>query len=266
MARADLGAAVAAALNTRRLGRPLNFRASVGSSNDEARVLARAGAPEGTAVLADAQTAGRGRLGRGWQSPAGEGIWLSLVLRPALPAPETPRLTLAAAVAVAEAIRAHGVPAGIKWPNDILVDGRKCCGILTEMELLGEAVAFVILGIGLNVNQAGFPPEIAAQATSLRLALGQPLERVALACAILERLEVRYDQLLAGEAAAVLGAWRALSVTLGHRVRVTPATGGPALVGEAADVDADGALLLRRDDGRVERLLAGEVSLREASG
>lgn len=260
----DLGAAVAAALATRRLGRPLQFRPSVGSTNEEVRSLARGGAPEGLVLLADEQTAGRGRLGRGWQSPAGEGIWLSVLLRPPLPPPETPRLTLAAAVAVAEAIRAAGLPAGIKWPNDVLIEGKKCCGILTELELAGDAVAFAVVGMGLNVNQAEFPPAIAAAATSLRLAAGHAFERAPLVCALLERLEARYEQLLAGEAALVLGAWRALSVTLGKRVRIIPATGGAAYLGEAVDVDADGALRLRLDDGREERLLAGEVSLREA--
>jgi len=144
------------------------------------------------------------------------------------------------------------------------VDGKKCCGILTEMELIGDRVAFAVLGIGLNVNQSDFPGELGAQATSLRLAAGRVIDRVPLLCAMLGQLEARYDQLLAGEAAAVLGAWRALSVTLGRRVRVTPVAGGAPLFGTALDVDPDGALVLQLDDGRRERVLAGEVSLRQA--
>lgn len=254
----DLSAAVAGLLCTRRLGRRLEFRDTVGSTNDLARTLGRQGAPDGLAVLADAQSAGRGRQGRPWQSPPGTGVWLSVLLRPPLPPAALAPLTLVVAVAVATALRELDVPAGIKWPNDIYVGDRKCCGILTELDLAGDRVDFAVVGMGLNVNQDAFPPELAATATSLRLALGRPVDRAPLVAALLAHLEGLYDQFLAGGLPAILDRWRALSITLGRTVTVRP-TGGDPLTGVAEDVGADGALLLRLPDGRRERLLAGEV-------
>ncbi|HLO01913.1 MAG TPA: biotin--[acetyl-CoA-carboxylase] ligase [Symbiobacteriaceae bacterium] len=264
---------IEAGLTTQRFGRPVEAHEAIGSTNERAKELARSGAPEGLLVTAEQQTAGKGRLGRPWQTPAGRALAMSVLLRPPIPPTAAPRLTLVAAVAVAEAVRAvTGLPVGIKWPNDLQIAGRKLCGILTEMEAEIEQVRFVVLGIGLNVNQAAeeFPPELRETATSLRLAAaegsasegGLPVARLPLLQAILARLEVRYDQFLAGGWPELLAAWRELSVTLGRSVRVIPASGAPIWEGTAVDVDAEGALLVRRPDGSTERVIAGEVSIR----
>lgn len=253
-------------LETRVIGRQIDFRASVTSTNDIARELGRRGAPEGLVVVADEQTAGRGRLRRPWASPPGVGLWMSVLLRPPLPAHELGRLTLAAAVAVVEAVRdGAGVAAGIKWPNDVVVGGRKLCGILTELEADWEQVHFAVVGIGVNVNTPpeAFPPDVREAATSLRIEAGHPVPRAPLARAILAGLERAYGETLAGQFERVLARWRAYTVTLGRPVRVLPVAGGrPPIDGVALDVDGDGALLVRLADGRVERVLAGEVSLR----
>lgn len=253
-------------LATRRLGRMIEFRASVTSTNEVAKRLAREGAPEGLLVVAEEQIGGKGRLGRTWLSPPGVGVWMSLVLRPPLPPYEAPRLTLVAAVAVARAMRdLTGVAAGIKWPNDIVVADRKVCGILTELEAEWDRVAFAVLGIGINANTPPqqFPADLQATATSLLAASGQPVRRAALIQAILAGLEEGYDLMLAGRFDAVLVRWRELSATLGRRVRVLPvAPGQPAVAGVAEAVDPEGALLIRLGTGELVRVLAGEVSLR----
>lgn len=255
-------------LSTRRLGQVIEYRESVGSTNDLAKEMARAGAPEGLAVIADEQTAGKGRLGRAWTTPRGSALAISLVLRPELPPYDAPRITLVAAVAVAEAVRTvTGLPVGIKWPNDLLIEGRKVCGILTEMDADMERINFVVCGMGLNVNltQEQFPPEVRETATSLMAALGgKPVARALLAREILARFEAAYDDLVAGRFEAVLEGWRRLSVTLGQEVRVISVTGAPTIYGTALDVDPDGALVVRTREGVTTRVVAGEVSLRPA--
>lgn len=252
-------------LTTRSFGRHLEYRESVGSTNELAKQLARAGAPEGLLVIADEQTAGKGRLGRAWSTPKGSALAMSLLLRPDLPPYLAPRVTLVAAVAVAEAVReVAGLPVGIKWPNDIQIQGRKLCGILTEMEAEVERIAFVVCGIGVNVNleREAMPPDFRESATSLMSEKGERLARAPLAAAILARFETGYDSLVAGRFDQVLERWRRLSVTLGQNVRVLSAAGAPDLEGVAEEVDQDGALLVRLPDGRLHRVLAGEVSIR----
>lgn len=252
-------------LATRAFGRQIEYRASVGSTNDLAKQLARAGAPEGLLVIADEQSAGKGRLGRNWTTPRGSALAMSLLLRPALPPYEAPRITLVAAVAAAEAVRAvTGLPVGIKWPNDLQVQGKKICGILTEMESEVERIAFVVCGIGLNVNlpQEQMPPEFRESATSLMAELGEPVRRVLLVQAITARFEEVYGLFATGRFDQVLDRWRALAVTLGQTVRIISVTGAPDFEGTAEDVDPDGALLVRTTDGSLRRVLAGEVSLR----
>jgi BirA family biotin operon repressor/biotin-[acetyl-CoA-carboxylase] ligase len=233
-----------------RLRYQVHHEAMVASTNDWAKSLAAAGAPEGTLCWADAQSAGRGRRGRSWLSPAG-GLYLSLVLRPALPPAAIPRLTLLAAVAVARAV---GPAAAIKWPNDVLLDGRKVCGILSEIH--GDPAA-VILGIGVNVAPA---PALTAVPTAGSLPAP---DRVALLRAILAQLDACYDGLLAGAWPALLDEWRARSCTLGQDVTVSGAFG--QVQGRAVNVDADGALLLATADGP-RRFLAGEVTLHRGEG
>lgn len=260
-----LPAEILRGLRSRVFGRKIQYFRSVSSTNLIARELAREGEDEGTLVVAEEQTQGRGRLGRNWISPSGTGIWMSLVLRPAIAPVDAPRLTLAAAVAVAEAVReVTGVSPGIKWPNDLLAEGRKFCGILTEMDAEIERVHFVILGIGINVNlrKADFPEPLRTQATSLREVCGHPISRQELLCRVVECLEERYLETVSERFGEVLAAWRAHSVTLGQPVTVTSVAG--TIEGLAEDVDADGSLLVRLDSGILKRVLAGEVTLRRS--
>lgn len=239
-----------------RFGGRIVYLPSVGSTNEAAKEAARQGAREGTLVIADQQTSGKGRLGRPWASPSGAGIWMSLVLRPQAPPYQAPRLTLVAAVAVGEAVRAvTGLDAGIKWPNDLQVGGRKFCGILTEMEAELDRVAFVICGIGINVNAV--PDQFRPGATSLKEEAGRTLRRAPLVAAVLASFERWYDRPFA----EALSRWRELSITLGRKVSVVPAAGGSPVEGIARDVDEEGALLVEVD-GKVRRVVAGEVSIR----
>nr|PZN03475.1 MAG: biotin--[acetyl-CoA-carboxylase] ligase [Bacillota bacterium] len=235
---------------------------SIGSTNDEAKKLAQMGAPHGTLVIAEEQTGGRGRLGRKWVSPPGQGIWLSIILRPSLEPSEAPRITMACAVAAAKAIRQEvGVNCLIKWPNDLLIDGKKVAGILTEMSADMDKIHYVVTGIGMNVNNAEFPPDIEKTATSLKLASGEEVERLKILTQFLSQFEEIYRSLEGGKFEAILGEWRQLSCNLGKRVRIIGRNF--ELEGTALDVDGDGALLIKTDEGQVERVLSGDVSLRE---
>jgi BirA family biotin operon repressor/biotin-[acetyl-CoA-carboxylase] ligase len=256
-------------LGTRRLGRAFEWHASCASTNDLAMARARAGAPTGLVVATDAQTAGRGRLGRSWHSPPGENLYFSMVLRPARPPSEIPPLTLLVGAAVATALRALELAPRLKWPNDVqLVDGdgrrRKVAGILTEMASLGDSAQHVVVGVGLNVNGLDFPPELADRATSLRRALGGPaLDRARVLAAVLDALEPLYDDFERRGPAAAVAAFNAHAV-LPDRCRVAmpagPTAGADAwLEGTAVGVDADGALRLRDDAGTLHRVISGEL-------
>ena len=256
---------IRAGLATRVMGKSIRYLPRTGSTNEDAKALASEGAPEGTVVIADEQTAGKGRMGRQWLSPNGSGLWFSVILRPNLLPAETPRLTLAAAVAVARAIRSEtGLEAGIKWPNDVLVGGKKVCGILTEMSAEMDRVNYVVLGVGINVNFGTnpFPPGLREYATALDIELGKRVDRAAVLRAILHELEHWYLRYLAEGASPVVREWKSLSVTLGRRV--TAFTLRDSFEGVATDVDDDGGLIILRDDGRTEKLLSGDVSLRDS--
>jgi BirA family biotin operon repressor/biotin-[acetyl-CoA-carboxylase] ligase len=252
-------------LPTRWVGRRLELYRELDSTNRLAEERASRGAPEGTLVIADGQTAGRGRLGRSFFSPAGTGLYLSLVLRPRIPADRAPEYIFAAAVAVAETVRTFVPPdvrVEIKWPNDVLLDGRKTSGINLPAHLDGDQVRWLVLGIGVNVNagKADFPDELLSIATSLRLACDAPLDRVAFAEALLGRLEHQIDRLRDQGFPGVLEAWRDFFRMQGARVRV----GGPGVAreieGTVAGIDAGGALLVQTERAR-ERVLAGDVTL-----
>lgn len=237
-----------------RLGRPLLYFPAIGSTNTHAVELAREGAAEGTLVTTDDQTAGRGRIGRAWRSLPGQQLALSLVLRPSFP-PQF--LIMASAIAVAEtASELTGAPAEIKWPNDVLIAGRKVCGILIE-----SSGGFVVLGVGLNVNGSlAGDPELAARATTLAEAAGGPISREAVAAALLTRLDAYYFQLQSGGDQArtqIREEWRARLVTLGRTV--TLRQGEEAVAGFAQDVNADGALLLRLPSGGLRTVTWGDV-------
>ncbi|HTR96460.1 MAG TPA: biotin--[acetyl-CoA-carboxylase] ligase [Candidatus Acidoferrales bacterium] len=247
-----------AELATRVLGRALVVRARAGSTNDDAWEGLRAGGPSGLAVVADEQTRGRGRDGRTWTHAPGRSLALSVALDAAPLGAHAALAPLAAGVALAASLEPLGVSPRLKWPNDVLLGGRKLAGVLCEARRLPGRGDALVVGAGVNVAQreGDFPPELAASAVSLRLAgVEAAIEDVA--AAYLGALEAWLDRLACGEGSALLEAWRARAAHLGARVVVRGAAG--ALEGVAEDLDADGALVLRRDDGARVRVLAGDV-------
>ena len=249
-------------LKTKTMGQTIYFYEETDTTNNRARELALEGVPGGSLVVAEKQTAGRGRRGKVWESPLGTGIWMSLVLRPQIMPAEASVLTLLCGLATAEAIEAEtGLSAGIKWPNDILINGKKAVGILTEMDCEMSEVHFVIPGIGINVNTASFPPEIAEIATSLYLECGKTVSRRRLVHRVLERLEEHYETFLrTGSFAAMLEDYRKHCITLGKEVHVL---GREPFFAEALDITPEGELLVRRaDNGKEEVVFSGEVSIR----
>lgn len=251
-------------MTTRWLGRAWRSLARCRSTNDEAAAWARAGAPHGAVVVADAQEGGRGRFGRVWHSPPGENLYFSTVVRPPLSPREAPPLTLATAVAVAEAIAEELGASGVvelKWPNDVLQGGRKVAGILAEMTSRtapADRVDFVILGIGVNLNTLEFPEELADRATSLARGTGRAIDRDVFAASLCARLEIWHDRLVAEGPPPVVARWKSFARLFGRTVTVD--NGRARVSGVAEDLDRDGALLLRREDGVVVRVVAGEVS------
>jgi len=258
--------ALEAALAGGRFGRPLHLISRVGSTNLEALKLAAAGAPEGTVVIAEEQTAGRGRLNRSWQSPAGCNLYLSIVLRPSVEPAEAPQLTLLAGVAVAETL-SRWCPdrVGLKWPNDVQIGGRKVCGILTELRIGGGGIASVVTGIGINANirREDLDPSFRDSATSLYEETGQAVDRTALAAALVRDLETLYDRWTREGFEAVRPAWLRYSVLTGRRIRV--AFQDEIEIGTAVGVDTDGALLVEEPPGVVRRILAGDATILKES-
>ncbi|MDD4909279.1 MAG: biotin--[acetyl-CoA-carboxylase] ligase [Candidatus Omnitrophica bacterium] len=247
---------ITSSLNTKFVGRKIHYYESVSSTMDIATKLAVEGEEEGAIVCAESQSRGRGRIGRQWFSPKAKGIYISLILRPNLPPSEAAKLTILSAVSCCKAINEEtGVSAGIKWPNDLLVRGRKAGGILTELNAETDRVRFVVIGIGINVNNArsGIPD----YATSLRQERGESVCRVSLLRAILRRIEADYIHLLKYGASSIINEWRGLSLTLHSRVKVV--CYNREVVGEAQDIDSDGGLLIRKDSGLVEKVFAGDV-------
>ena len=247
-------------LRTRSIGREIVHRAETGSTNTLAMDLAQKGAADGTVVIAETQTGGKGRLGREWASPRGN-LYLSVILRPAVPVHKAPLITLMGAVAVAAAVREHlKVPAGIKWPNDILVSGKKVAGLLTEMSAEPDRIRHIVLGIGVNVNMdvRELPPDVRRTATTLAAEKGTRVDRTALLKELLAGLDKWYQRFLTNEA-DVLEAWKGLNVTLGSRVAVSGA--GTTLEGFARGVDAEGRLILKLDDGTLRQVSAGDVTI-----
>ena len=253
---------IRAGLATQLLGKQIVHFYDTSSTNNEAKRLAADDAVEGTIVVSEAQTLGRGRLNRGWFSPPGGGVWVSIILRPPFPPQEAPKCTLMAAVATVEAIReASGLNCGIKWPNDILWQGRKLVGILTEMSAEMDAINFVVLGIGINVSlqESDFPEELRNIGASVSMGAEREVSRVEVLQKLLERLEYWYQVVKQEGFEPVLEAWRRESVTLGQPVRVL--AGEETYDGVAEELAEDGSLLVRTENG-LRRVLAGDVSLR----
>src|SRR5215510_1870878 len=257
-------AALTDQLQTRFLGKPLHFFAAIDSTNTYAARLAREGASEGTVVIADSQSGGKGRLGRSWVSPAGVNLYLSAILRPPVSAATVPQLNLLAAVAVADTIvHICGLTPAIKWPNDVLVGGKKVCGILAEMQTEGGALRSVVLGIGVNLNAplSAFPEELRDKASSLLLSGGRLVDRPAFAAALLTHLEKLYVLWLEQGFPALRPAWEHYAAwMLGTPITVAAPEG--TVTGTVLGLDSDGALLLQEGDGGTpRRLLAGDVTV-----
>lgn len=249
------------ALHTETFGRHVVYLESTQSTNEEAKKIAREGAEEGTIVVAEEQITGHGRLARGFYSPLAKGIWFSLILRPKFFPMEASKCTLLAAVGVCRGIRRMGLAdAGIKWPNDILVHGKKLVGILTLMSASMEKIDYIIMGIGINtgIKKNEFPEDFREGATSF-LNEGINVSRKDLLAAILGELEKEYSIAQDEGFDKVLDDWRALSVTLGQEVRVI--FGDDSYTGKAVDIDRDGCLLVNTGS-EVKRVIAGDVSIR----
>ncbi len=249
-------------LTTHVFGRDLLILPRTGSTNDVAKDLAAQDAPEGTLVLADEQTSGRGRLGRRWSAPAGACLLCSILFRPDLLPTQAAWLTMLCALAAADAVQqVAGLRASLKWPNDLIVEStgwRKLAGVLTENGVTGERLSFVVVGIGINVNVAARDlPGLAPDATSILAQTGQRTDRAALLATMLAGVEARYARLRAGKSPRA--EWAARLATLGQRVDASTSEG--TLTGVAETVDENGALLVRTPDGALHRFLAGDVTL-----
>lgn len=247
---------VQADLKTKMIGCKFYYYESLSSTMDEAFKLGMEGAPEGTVVCTEMQTKGRGRLGRSWFSPKYKGIYCSIILRPKLSPSDLAKLTLLSAVAVAEAVeKAANVQAVIKWPNDLLIKNKKLAGILTELRAEVDQMKFVIIGIGLNVNNTA--AQLVDGATSLKHEAGQTFSRIEILQEMLRAFERWYLRSHKNNFEEVLAAWKDRAYTLGKRVRVSdPAS---VIEGIAVDLDEDGGLLIRQDSGVVVKKMAGDV-------
>ncbi|MFH1269959.1 MAG: biotin--[acetyl-CoA-carboxylase] ligase [Candidatus Omnitrophota bacterium] len=247
---------VARHLNTRFVGKKIYYFDAVSSTMDSALKLAMEGAPEGTIVLAESQTKGRGRLGRDWFSPAHKGIYLSLILRPDIAPNQTPLLTLMVAVGICEAIKEKtGLTCQIKWPNDILVHHKKLGGILTELSAEIDLSRFIVAGVGLNVNND--KKTLPASATSLKEQTKGSVSRVELLQEILRKIEENYLIFQKKGGRPIIDKWREWSMSLGRRIRVVFQK--EHIEGQAVDIDADGGLLVRNDSGLIHKVMAGDV-------
>jgi BirA family biotin operon repressor/biotin-[acetyl-CoA-carboxylase] ligase len=247
---------------TKIIGRDIQVFEETTSTNDVVEKLARDGVKEGFVVFAESQTKGRGRLGRKWSSPTHKGLWFSVLLRPNLCPQETTQLTVISATALRRAFKTvAGVSAEIKWPNDLLLGGKKVAGILTEMSAEVDRVRHVILGIGVDVNQDAneFAPELRSIATSLKIAAGEEISRAELATEILHELDADYARVCARKFPEIADEWEAACVTIGKNVTVH--MGERQFRGRAESLDDDGALLVRTEHGHLERVIGGDVIL-----
>lgn len=247
-------------------GNTVYFYEETGSTNIDAKRLAEEGAPHGTVAVADKQNAGRGRRGRVWQSPAGKDIYFTLLLRPDFIPDKASSLTLVMALSVAQAVEAFcGLTTGIKWPNDIVVNGKKVCGILTEMNVEPGYIQYVVIGAGINVNLAQFPEEITGTATSLFLESGIQWPRAELLQNVLKRFENNYEIFLqTQDLTGIRAEYVKHLVNVDKQVRVLDPAG--EFEGIARGIDSSGELLVEKEDGEIARIYAGEVSVRGLFG
>lgn len=255
-------------LHTRYLGRNIHYFSTITSTNSKARELMVNDPAHGTLVIAEEQTQGKGRLGRNWISPFGTGIWMSLIIKPDMEPSDAPKMTMLGAVAVVKAIEAEThVKVQIKWPNDIILNQKKLCGILTEMQADMDRIYWIIMGIGINVNQHpdSFPDDISKIATSLYVHTGVKLSRVRLVSRICNIFEELYEDFFhTKHFDSFLKEYKSLSITLGSQVKVTSLD--QSLEGRAENFDEDGSLLVRTEDGILHQIISGDVSVRGVNG
>jgi len=253
-------------LQTKLIGKTIHYFSEITSTNDLAKEMALLGAKEGTVIIAETQTSGKGRLSRKWASPRG-GIWLSTILRPKLSAKDIPKLTLMTSLAVAQTIsQLFNLKTEVKWPNDVLINARKVCGILTEANTRGDTTNFVVVGIGINANIEldSLPKQVRKNATSLKHELKREIDREHFLRVLLEKMEHYYLMLLEGKFNLVLKEWKSLCGFLNSHVKVTSFK--EKIEGWAIDVDENGALIIKLQDGTLRKVLFGDVNLVRSKG
>ena len=257
---------VASRLQTERMGRQIRYFSRIDSTNQYAKRIAEEGAPDGTLIIADEQTAGKGRSGRTWVTPPAEAIAFTLLLRPKLSPDRISMVTLVMGLAVTNAVNSlYDVSAGIKWPNDVVIKGRKLCGILTEMSAEVRQVNYIVIGVGINANLTSFPEEIREIATSLKLELGRDINRAELIARVMAEFERLYAEFEAqGDLGAVMQEYNELCLNAGSKVRVLDPNG--EYTGTSRGINSMGELLVETEDGKMQEVYAGEVSVRGIYG
>lgn len=255
-------------LDTKVLGSHIVSLNSIESTNMVAKEMAIEGSKEGTVIIADEQTGGKGRMGREWISPSEKGIWMSIILRPSIAPAKAPLITSMAAIAVARAIEGvTGLRPSIKWPNDILIGDKKVCGILTEMQGDMDIIQFVVVGIGINANLdlKDFPKELKDRATSLKLECGESVIRADVIREVLREFEDLYSKYMENrDSQSIISAISKNSATIGKKVRVVGVN--MDLEGVAVAIAEDGALMVMLDDGQIQKIMSGDVSVRGMYG
>lgn len=251
-------------LRTNTFGRVIRFYRELESTNDIAFELAKEGASEGTVVIAETQTKGRGRLQRKWISPAGFNLYMSIIFRPSISSKDGNILTLVSSIALFETVNSYGIKCRIKWPNDLLINRRKVAGVLTEMELAGERVEFVLVGIGINLNMTrgdmnGLMGDVSEIATSVREHLGHEVDRPEFAASLINLLEKWYQEFNTSGKSKIIDEWKKRWGDLDRRVRVKVSHNW--IEGIAYGLDQDGFLLVRQDNGKTERIIAGDLTV-----
>lgn len=259
-------AEIESSMNTEWAGKKVLYFDETGSTNTEAKQAAEAGAPHGTLAVADYQNMGKGRRGRMWTSPRGVGVWMSLMIRPEIHPSAASMLTLVAALAVSEGIgKTCGLETQIKWPNDIVTDGKKICGILTEMSTELECINYVVTGMGINANMEELPEEIKDVATSILLQTGKRVKRSQLIGAVMESYEKYYNVFMeSGNMSGLLDVYNSHLANMQRSVRVLQP--GSEYVGTALGINDAGELLVKTEDGAVHQVISGEVSVRGIYG
>lgn len=251
-------------LKTAFMGKNLHYLDSVDSTQKVAQKLAYENAEEGTVVIAEEQTAGRGRMDRKWHSPKYTGIWMSMILRPSLPIPKAPQLTLIAAVSVVQAIEeVTGLLPEIKWPNDILIGGKKVTGILTELQAEADRINFILIGIGINVNtrKEEFPQELDATASSLAIEKGEAVDRERLIRIVLEKLEKLYLLYLDKGFLPIKLLWESYAISIGKRITARTLSG--EIKGKAIGITEDGVLLIETESGKIQPIYSADIHIDE---